>query len=63
MELNYQSEIDNIQNCPAKNENGVIKLFRCVETPMTEDSFIPVAILKPKFKDKCIAWDFLFSKM
>ncbi|WP_139255666.1 hypothetical protein [Flavobacterium fryxellicola] len=38
-------------------------LFRCVENPMTENSFIPNAVLlKPKFNDNCLAWGLsLFS--
>ena len=57
MELNYQEELSNIENCPAQNENGDKLLFRCVESVVNDASFIPQSVLlKPKYQDLCIAW-------
>lgn len=57
MKLKFQENINRIENCPAKNEVGEMKLFRCVEDNLTQESFQPQAVLmKPKFQDKCIAW-------
>ena len=57
MTLKFQENIDKIKGCPAENEKGEKMLFRCVESKITEKSFIPHAVLsKPKYQDKCIAW-------
>lgn len=57
MALKFQKEIDSIENCPVDNLLGEITLFRCVEHPMTEKSFVPYAVLqKPKLKGNCLAW-------
>lgn len=63
MHLKYQDKLDSIDNCPLENQKGEKLLFRCVENPMTEKSFIPNAVLlKPKFQDNCLAWGLsLFS--
>ena len=63
MQLKYQDKLDSIENCPVENQKGEKILFRCVENPMTEKSFIPNAVLlKPKFQDNCLAWGLsLFS--
>tara|TARA_R110002050_G_scaffold125594_5_gene245366 strand:- start:2467 stop:2853 length:387 start_codon:yes stop_codon:yes gene_type:complete len=57
MKLKFQENIEKIKDCPANNEQGVKKLFRCVEKEITEKSFMPQAVLlKPKYQDNCIAW-------
>lgn len=57
MKLKFQENIEKIKNCPSGNEQGEIKLFRCVESELTEKSFQPQAVLlKPKYQNKCIAW-------
>lgn len=57
MKLKFQTNIEKIKNCPANHEQGEKTLFRCVESDLTEKSFIPNAVLlKPKFQDNCIAW-------
>ena len=63
MQLEYQDKLNSIENCPLENQKGEKILFRCVENPMTENSFIPNAVLlKPKFQDNCLAWGLsLFS--
>ncbi|OJX54368.1 MAG: hypothetical protein BGO88_12020 [Flavobacterium sp. 38-13] len=63
MELKYQKEISTIENCPIENLSGEKILFRCVEESMTENSFLPNAVLlKPKFEKECLAWGLsLFS--
>ena len=63
MQLEYQDKLDTIENCPLENQKGEKILFRCVENPMTENSFKPHAVLqKPKFQDNCLAWGLsLFS--
>lgn len=63
MKLKYQKEINSINNCPAENQKGEKILFRCVENPMSIDSFLPNAVLlKPKFQNNCLAWGLsLFS--
>lgn len=63
MELKYQKEINTIENCPVEHQPGEKILFRCVEEPMTDNSFKPNAVLlKPKFEDNCLAWGLsLFS--
>lgn len=63
MELKYQKNINLIENCPVDSQKGEKILFRCVENPMTEDSFIPQAVLlKPKHQNNCLAWGLsLFS--
>lgn len=63
MKLKYQDKLDSIENCPVENQKGEKILFRCVENPMTENSFIPNAVLqKPKLQNNCLAWGLsLFS--
>lgn len=63
MELKYQKEINSIDNCPSENQKGEKILFRCVENPMSINSFQPNAVLlKPKFHNNCMAWGLsLFS--
>jgi hypothetical protein len=57
MKLKYQEELGSIENCPVENIKGEITLFRCVESPMDENSFIPNAVLlKPKYQQNCMAW-------
>lgn len=57
MELKYQKEISTIENCPVEHQPGEKILFRCVEEPMTENSFVPNAVLlKPRFENNCLAW-------
>lgn len=57
MELKYQKEINSIDNCPVENVKEEKVLFRCVEDPMNDDSFLPQAvILKPKYQKFCLAW-------
>ena len=57
MTLKYQKKIESIENCPVDNFQGEITLFRCVENPMTQKSFIPNAVLqKPKLENNCMAW-------
>lgn len=57
MKLKFQENIEKIKDCPANNERGEKKLYRCVEKKITEKSFTPQAVLlKPKYQDKCIAW-------
>ena len=57
MKLKFQENIEKIKNCPANNEKGEKTLFRCVEKDITENSFVPQAVLlKPKYQDLCIAW-------
>jgi hypothetical protein len=57
MELNFQEQINSIENCPLDNHTGDKVLFRCVEDPINENSFTPQAVLcKPKFQDYCVAW-------
>ena len=57
MELNYQEELNNIENCPTHHENGDKVLFRCVESVVNDSSFIPQSVLlKPKYQDLCVAW-------
>lgn len=63
MTLEYQEKLNSIENCPLENQKGEKILFRCVENPMTVNSFIPQAVLlKPKYQDNCLAWGLsLFS--
>lgn len=63
MKLKFQEDIDKIPNCPAPNKTGQVTLYRCVEEELTENSFIPNAVLrKPKLQNECIAWGLsLFS--
>ncbi|PHQ30839.1 hypothetical protein [Leeuwenhoekiella nanhaiensis] len=57
MKLKFQENIDKIKNCPSQNEKGEMNLFRCVESEISEKSFVPQAVLlKPKYQDMCIAW-------
>ncbi|MFI8377465.1 hypothetical protein [Leeuwenhoekiella sp. NPDC079379] len=57
MKLKFQANIERIKDCPANNERGEKIVFRCVESELSEKSFIPNAVLlKPKFQDHCIAW-------
>ena len=57
MKLKFQENIEKIKDCPANNEHGEKKLFRCVEKELTDNSFLPQAVLlKPKYQHKCIAW-------
>ncbi len=57
MKLKYQKEINSIANCPVDNQKEEKILFRCVENPMTNDSFLPQAVLlKPKYQKYCPAW-------
>lgn len=57
MKLAFQDNIDKIENCPLDNIKGSIRLYRCVENPITENSFIPNAVLlKPKHQKNCKAW-------
>lgn len=57
MKLKHQEKIKSIENCPLENIKGEIRLYRCVESPMTEKSFIPNAVLlKPKYQNNCMAW-------
>jgi hypothetical protein len=57
MKLNYQKEIDKIDNCPLNNEEGAKTLYRFVTPNLDNDSFDPQSIiLKPKYQDMCIAW-------
>ena len=57
MKFRYEKQLRAIANCPAKNEAGEITLFRCIENPLTNNSFLPQAVLrKPKFQDMCEAW-------
>ncbi len=57
MKLKFQESIEKIKDCPANNELGDKRLFRCVENEVNEKSFVPQAVLlKPKYQDKCIAW-------
>lgn len=57
MIFEYQEKIDLIENCPNNNEVGDKILYRCVENPMSENSFIPNAVLlKPKHSNNCLAW-------
>lgn len=57
MKLKFEEEIKKIKKCPGNNEKGELILFRCVENPLSENSFVPQAVLlKPKYKDYCIAW-------
>ncbi|TDW45950.1 hypothetical protein EV144_107142 [Flavobacterium sp. 270] len=57
MELNFHEQIKSIEKCPLDNHEGEKTLFRCVENPISTNSFIPQAVLlKPKFQDYCIAW-------
>lgn len=57
MKLNYQKKINKIKDCPLGNEKGGKTLFRCVESKLTKNSFIPNAVLlKPKFQNNCNAW-------
>lgn len=56
MILNYKEEIEAIDGCPGTNESGVKKLYRFVKLPLKKDSFVPLTINKPKFKDMCEAW-------
>jgi len=55
MELDNFENIKNIINCPNSNEDGTIKLYRCISNPLTKQSFIPYGF-KPKFKNNCEAW-------
>ena len=57
MKLKHQDKIDTIDNCPLENINGDVELYRCVESPITENSFTPQAVLlKPKHQNNCMAW-------
>lgn len=56
MKLDYQEELNRIDDCPAENDSGNVKLYRVVEKEMTNKSFWPVATLKPKYKNTCKAW-------
>lgn len=56
MELQHQNQLDSIENCPLGNESGELILFRCVENPMTSNSFIPKALEKDRLKGNCLAW-------
>lgn len=57
MELNFQKEIDKIDNCPANNEIGEKTLFRFIKKPIDKNSFTPHSIIhKPKFNNLCNAW-------
>ncbi|MFT4525176.1 MAG: hypothetical protein ACI85F_001329 [Bacteroidia bacterium] len=63
MKLKHQSNIDLIPDCPLVNEDGEMELFRCVENPISEQSFIPQAVLlKPKYQNLCQAWGLSTSK-
>ncbi|TDN93395.1 hypothetical protein DET49_104121 [Salegentibacter sp. 24] len=58
MELKFQERIDNIEDCPAINENGDKTLYRFIlSVPMDSNSFKPHSLIhKPKFDNICIAW-------
>lgn len=55
MELENHTHINNIKNCPNKNESGTKLLYRCVSNPINDNSFKPFGF-KPKYKNKCEAW-------
>jgi len=52
--LQHQNQLDSIENCPLGNESGELILFRCVENPMTSNSFTPKALEKDNSKE--IVW-------
>ena len=61
MKLKYQKQIESIDNCPLDNQSGDKILFRCVENPITINSFEPHAVIhKPKFQNTCVAWGLSF---
>lgn len=64
MTLHFQKEIDKIENCPNNHSKGNLTLYRVVENPVSQDSFLPQAVLlKPKYKGYCEAWGIsLFSR-
>jgi hypothetical protein len=64
MKLQYQKEIDKIKNCPLKNNQGQLTLYRVVENPISLESFLPQCVLlKPKYENMCEAWGLsLFSR-
>src|SRR5690554_2147800 len=58
MTLKFQENIDKIEGCPAKSENGDKTLYRFIlSVPLDSDSFKPHSLIhKPKFDNICIAW-------
>lgn len=56
MTLKHQEQLDSIEDCPLKNESGEKKLYRIVDNPITNKSFIPYGISqKHKYKNDCIS--------
>lgn len=56
MELEFQEDINKIEDCPLGNENKDKILYRWVSNPLTIEDFIPHSIQKSRLKKKCIAW-------
>ena len=56
MELENHVYLNQIENCPALNDKGSMRLYRCVQNPMGESSFEPLAVTKSKYKSSCLHW-------
>jgi hypothetical protein len=56
MNLVNKENFENIENCPLENESGEKELYRCVFRDRLEESFVPLALEKAKYKDNCLAW-------
>lgn len=57
LKLKNEERIIALENCPSKaNLDGVLTLYRCVASPINEDSFIPHSLLFTKFINECNAW-------
>lgn len=55
--LKFQDEINKIENCPSSNLNGNLEVYRLLKTnPASEDDIVPYSVLKPKYKNNCLAW-------
>jgi hypothetical protein len=64
MILENQDEISKLENCPLKNDDKTITLYRfCKNDPINNVDLIPFAISKPEIYAKdCLAWGLsLFS--
>jgi len=55
MDLLHQEHIEKIDNCPANNQLGEIKLYRWVNKDDLENSYTPHGF-KEHLKNNCLAW-------
>ncbi len=56
MKLLNSDNFNHISDCPINSEKGEKKLFRCIIKEDIQNSFIPLAFEKAKYKDNCQAW-------